>query len=191
MLPPPLFSCQELRQLKLSYCRFEPPPTFNGFSSLVSLDFYEVDLADGVLNSLISSSPLLEQLTLESSIRFDYLEIDAPNLNFLSTYAFFGSIHFKNTPLLAAVSITWNDEEHDNDEEYVEVGETSDMIKVFGCPTETSSKLLYNFFHTSQVHGLSLLSTCYVPSAALKSTCNRDTGIGISICEALDCGRCP
>ncbi|XP_059650289.1 F-box/FBD/LRR-repeat protein At1g13570-like [Cornus florida] len=133
-LPPSLFSCQRLRQLYLSNCIFEPPPKFNGFSRIVSLEFCSVNFADGVLGSLVSSCPLLERLTLEGSIQFDCLEIDAPNLNFLSISAIFGSIHFKNAPLLVVVSVNSDDSdelEHLNEEEAPEMIQ---LLTVAGVP---------------------------------------------------------
>ncbi|XP_059650292.1 F-box/FBD/LRR-repeat protein At1g13570-like [Cornus florida] len=121
-LPPALFSCPQLRELKLSNCIIEPPPTFNGFSRIRSLEFHSVYFAYGVLRRLVSSCPQLEQLKIGRNIDCGFLEIDAPNLKFLSINARFGSIHFKNVPLLAVVSITSN---------YDQRREKSAMIEVF------------------------------------------------------------
>ncbi|XP_059648650.1 F-box/FBD/LRR-repeat protein At1g13570-like isoform X2 [Cornus florida] len=124
-LPSSLFSCDQLRQLYLSNCTFDPPPTFSGFSRIISLEFILVDFPDGVLGRLVSSCPLLERLKLEGPMYYDYLEIDAPNLKFFSSNARFKSIDFQNAPLLAVVSITSDDVD--------EEGKASEMINVFGC----------------------------------------------------------
>ncbi|XP_059648643.1 F-box/FBD/LRR-repeat protein At1g13570-like [Cornus florida] len=123
--PSSLFSCEELRQLYLSNCSFDPPLTFKGFSRITSLEFILVDFGDGVLEKLVSSCPLLERLKLEGPMYYDNLEIDAPNLKFLSSNARFKYIHFQNAPLLAVVLITSDDDEED--------GKAYQMIDVFGC----------------------------------------------------------
>ncbi|KAF5945383.1 hypothetical protein HYC85_015611 [Camellia sinensis] len=104
-LPSSLFSCQKLTHLNLRYCVFTPPTTFNGFSRVVCLEFCEVIIKAKTLASLVSSCPLLEQLTLESSTAFGCLEIDAPNLKVLHLVGIFNSICFKNTSHLAIVSM--------------------------------------------------------------------------------------
>lgn len=104
-LPSSLFSCQKLTHLNLRYCVFTPPTTFNGFSRVVCLEFCEVIIKAKTLASLVSSCPLLEQLTLESSTTFGCLEIDAPNLKVLHLVGIFNSICFKNTSHLAIVSM--------------------------------------------------------------------------------------
>ncbi|CAL5338518.1 unnamed protein product [Camellia sinensis] len=104
-LPSSLFSCQKLTDLNLRYCVFTPPTTFNGFSRVVCLEFREVIIKAKTLASLVSSCPLLEQLTLESPTAFGCLEIDAPNLKVLHLVGIFNSICFKNTSHLAIVSM--------------------------------------------------------------------------------------
>lgn len=64
-LPSSLFPCLQLTHLDLAYCLFKPPPTFNGFSGLTSLEFDEVSFDAKTFESFVSSSPLLERLTLD------------------------------------------------------------------------------------------------------------------------------
>ncbi|KAF7116886.1 hypothetical protein RHSIM_RhsimUnG0011600 [Rhododendron simsii] len=91
-LPSTLFSCLRLEYLNLSSCVFKPPPSFKGFTMLLSPELYEVVIAGDVLSSLASSCPLLERLTFSSSNSFDYLEIVAPNLKYFSCQGLFKSI---------------------------------------------------------------------------------------------------
>ncbi|KAA8532814.1 hypothetical protein F0562_033069 [Nyssa sinensis] len=122
-LPSSFFSCLQLTHLDLWNCVFRPLSTFQGFSKLTSLVLGQVIISSFMLASLISSSPLLEQLTIESSVTFYYLEIVAPNLKVLRTRALFKSVHCLKTPHLAILSITLK---------VPTIGEeTSNMIKVF------------------------------------------------------------
>lgn len=124
-LPSSLFSCLQLKHLNLHSCMFKPPPEFKGFSRLLSLELREVVISADILSSLISSCPLLERLTVESSTSFEHLEIAAPNLRFLRCKGLFSSICFKNTPQLARVSIYLN-------KEVLMEGESSNSVMFFG-----------------------------------------------------------
>ncbi|KAF7124089.1 hypothetical protein RHSIM_Rhsim12G0068100 [Rhododendron simsii] len=104
-LPSSLFSCQVITHLNLLSCVFKPPPGFKGFSRLLSLKLFRVVIAGVTISSLISTCPLLEQLTIQSSTGFDLLEIVACNLRCLRLVGFFSSVCFKNTPQLAKVSM--------------------------------------------------------------------------------------
>ncbi|XP_059648658.1 F-box/FBD/LRR-repeat protein At1g13570-like isoform X1 [Cornus florida] len=128
-LPSSFFSCSQLKHLNLSNCEFVTTLTFSGFSRLVSLELNQVNIGESI-GSLVSSCPLLERLTLIGTTHFEYIEIDSPNLKFLKTNVTFGYVHFKNTPLLAVVSI--NSYASDNFE-HLNEKEATEMIKVFGC----------------------------------------------------------
>ncbi|XP_058193481.1 F-box/FBD/LRR-repeat protein At1g13570-like [Rhododendron vialii] len=91
-LPCTLFSCLQLEHLNLSWCVFKPPPSFKGFTMLLSLELYEVVIAGDVLSSLVSGCPLLERLTFSSFNSFDYLEIVAFKLKYFSCEGLFRSI---------------------------------------------------------------------------------------------------
>ncbi|CAL5338512.1 unnamed protein product [Camellia sinensis] len=98
-LPSSLFSCEQIRCLRLRSCVFKSPPEVKGFSRLLELVLYEVVVTADILSSLISSCPLLEKLSLKRSGNLDSLEINAPNLRFLCCEAktsklvtFFGSL---------------------------------------------------------------------------------------------------
>ncbi|KAK2983924.1 hypothetical protein RJ640_017845 [Escallonia rubra] len=66
-VPSCLFTCRKLARLELVRCEFDPPPTFRGFLSLKYLNLQQVLVAPEVVESLISSCPLLESLTLSYS----------------------------------------------------------------------------------------------------------------------------
>ncbi|KAI8527416.1 hypothetical protein RHMOL_Rhmol12G0073400 [Rhododendron molle] len=102
-LPSSLYSCSQLRHLKLRSCILEPPPGFEGFTRLISLHLYYVVIADDVLSSLISSCPLLEELTLYISTSLDSLEVNGPNLKKVRCDGHVRSICFTNTYRLANV----------------------------------------------------------------------------------------
>ncbi|KAM0048305.1 putative F-box domain, leucine-rich repeat domain superfamily, F-box-like domain superfamily [Helianthus debilis subsp. tardiflorus] len=68
-LPTHLFSCVELKHLKLNYCYFNPPPTFHGFPNLLSLDLCVGFEEDFELREFLARCPLLENLIIN-----DYFE---------------------------------------------------------------------------------------------------------------------
>ncbi|KAA8529249.1 hypothetical protein F0562_033952 [Nyssa sinensis] len=127
-LPSSLFSCLQLTHLNLETCVFKPPRTFEGFSRLTSLEFYEVLICADTLASLISGCPLLDRLTLESSAILDHLEIVAPNLKFLCFVGLFKNVRYINTPLLAIASINLYNPIDGN---VFKEGGTSNMIMFF------------------------------------------------------------
>ncbi|KAF5945381.1 hypothetical protein HYC85_015609 [Camellia sinensis] len=115
--------------LTLHSCMFKPPPEkFKGFRSLLRLELCKVAITANIFSSLISSCPLLEELTLEGCSSLDCLEIEAPNRIFLFCESHVRSICFKNTPHLAKVSIGLK--VHTN-EETLKEGETSNMVLFF------------------------------------------------------------
>ncbi|XP_076918220.1 F-box/FBD/LRR-repeat protein At1g13570-like [Bidens hawaiensis] len=71
-LPTHLFSCLELKHLKLANCCFNPPPTFRGFPNLLSFEFSGESRE---LGEFIIQCPLLEILKLLSSGNVKLVEI--------------------------------------------------------------------------------------------------------------------
>ncbi|XP_058194709.1 F-box/FBD/LRR-repeat protein At1g13570-like isoform X1 [Rhododendron vialii] len=104
-LPSSLYTCSLLKHLNIRSCILKPPPGFEGFNRLLSLYLYDVVIAEDVLSHLISSCPLLEDLTLQSSTSLDSLEVVGPNLKSVCCEGHFRSICFSNTSHLANVSI--------------------------------------------------------------------------------------
>ncbi|KAG5521282.1 hypothetical protein RHGRI_033737 [Rhododendron griersonianum] len=102
-LPSSLYTCSLLKHLSLSFCMLKPPPGFEGFTRLLSLNLDEVVIADDVLSSLISSCPLLEQLILSTSL--NSLEVIGPNLKSVCCFSHIRAICFTNTSHLANVSL--------------------------------------------------------------------------------------
>ncbi|MFS8028251.1 putative FBD domain, leucine-rich repeat domain superfamily, F-box-like domain superfamily [Helianthus anomalus] len=86
MLPTHLFSCLELKHVRLFNCCFNPPPTFHGFPNLLSLDF-GVDFDENVqLGELFTKCPLLEILTMEECKVKTFEIAKIKNLKILSLY---------------------------------------------------------------------------------------------------------
>ncbi|XP_058193524.1 F-box/FBD/LRR-repeat protein At1g13570-like isoform X1 [Rhododendron vialii] len=104
-LPPSLFSFQQLTHLNLQFCVLKLPTTFKGFPRMVCLELHKVIITADKFQTFISSCPILEQLTFESSTCFDFIGIDAPNLKVLSFIGIFKSLKVKNAPHLANFSI--------------------------------------------------------------------------------------
>ncbi|XP_019260787.1 PREDICTED: F-box/FBD/LRR-repeat protein At1g13570-like isoform X2 [Nicotiana attenuata] len=108
-LPSSFFTCFQIRHLSLHKCLINPPPAFKGFDKLVALELCEVTISSKFLVSLISYSPLLEQLVLQSSIS-GHIQIKAPKL---ISFDFTGSlklISLMDVPLLAQLSLVDIDE---------------------------------------------------------------------------------
>ncbi|XP_076927815.1 F-box/FBD/LRR-repeat protein At1g13570-like [Bidens hawaiensis] len=88
-LPIRLFSCLDLKHLKLHNCYFNPPPTFRGFPNLLSL-VVRLDLRENTqVGEVITWCPLLEILELFSSGNVKLAEIaKLENLKILSLSLF-------------------------------------------------------------------------------------------------------
>ncbi|WCJ43754.1 F-box/RNI-like/FBD-like domains-containing protein [Euphorbia peplus] len=103
-MPCILFSCQQLRKLSLQDCALNLARSYTGFQSLISLEFNKVDMEIDAFENLISSCPLLEQLTLKKFHYFADLHINVPKLKYLCVEGEFLSV-FLNTPFLEIFSI--------------------------------------------------------------------------------------
>ncbi|KAI4357920.1 hypothetical protein L6164_001836 [Bauhinia variegata] len=103
-IPSCLFNCKKLTHLELYRCELDPPLTFKGFMFLKSLILHQVLISPEAIESLISSCPLLESLSLSY---FDSLAlcIRAPNLKCLYLEGEFRDICLEDTPLLVEVSV--------------------------------------------------------------------------------------
>ncbi|XP_077216157.1 F-box/FBD/LRR-repeat protein At1g13570-like [Tasmannia lanceolata] len=101
-LPLCLFACHEMCHLRLEFTILDIPHKFEGFHHLKVLDLRNVIISDYELQFLISRSPLLESLTLITSIEHpNHLKINAPNLQYLYLEGSFEGLSFENTPVLA------------------------------------------------------------------------------------------
>ncbi|OIW04683.1 hypothetical protein TanjilG_00119 [Lupinus angustifolius] len=103
-IPSCLFNCKKLTRLELFRCELEPPLTFKGFMCLKSLNLHQVLISPDAIESIISSCPLLESLSLSY---FDSLAltIRAPNLRYLNLEGEFKDICLEDTPLLVELSV--------------------------------------------------------------------------------------
>ncbi|KAK7306988.1 hypothetical protein VNO77_39658 [Canavalia gladiata] len=103
-IPSSLFQCRKLIRLEISRCELDPPHSFKGFMCLKSLNLQQVLISPDAVESLISSCPLLESLSMSY---FDNLAltIRAPNLKYLYLEGEFKDICLEDTPLLVEISI--------------------------------------------------------------------------------------
>ncbi|PHT58770.1 hypothetical protein CQW23_01133 [Capsicum baccatum] len=108
---------EDLRHLELCCCKLHPPPNFKAFSRLVAFIFRYVTLEPTSFQTLLSSCPLIERVTLDwcapfdnVHAPFDNLNVDAPSLKFFEFTGTTKSICFGNTPLVEEIitSITSN-----------------------------------------------------------------------------------
>ncbi|KAH6810749.1 hypothetical protein C2S51_024511 [Perilla frutescens var. frutescens] len=103
---PPFFSFQNLMHLNLYRCVFQPPPQFRGFSRLITLDFQEVEFVPAVFGQFVSLCLLLERVRLVACTELKSFEVLAPCLRFFTFHGEFKTILFKNSPVLAEVSLS-------------------------------------------------------------------------------------
>ncbi|XP_052209311.1 F-box/FBD/LRR-repeat protein At1g13570-like [Diospyros lotus] len=94
-----------LKHFKLRSCLVGPPPRFNGFNRLLSLELKDVSITSEVFSSLISICPQLEELKLVTCTDLCDLEITAPKLTCLYLEGAFSSIWIQNSPDLTRVTI--------------------------------------------------------------------------------------
>ncbi|XP_043705462.1 F-box/FBD/LRR-repeat protein At1g13570-like [Telopea speciosissima] len=103
-----LYSCEQLTHLEVSFCTLRSPPMLACFKSLRSLFLYKVDCIGFTFEDLISRCPILERLMIDGFTDSTDLIINAPKLQELVVDGFCKvtqNICFKNTPLLAYVSL--------------------------------------------------------------------------------------
>lgn len=129
-IPSCLFSCKKLTRLELSRCELDPPIGFKGFVCLKSLNLHQVLISPDAIESLISSCPLLESLSLSY---FDCLALSicAPNLKYLSLEGEFKDIYLVDTPLLVEISVAM----YMNDDivaEHFGISSTCNFVKFLG-----------------------------------------------------------
>ncbi|KAI7754363.1 hypothetical protein M8C21_006051 [Ambrosia artemisiifolia] len=83
-LPFHLFSCLELKHLKLFYCFFDPPASFHGFPRLLSLEGV-LDFESSKFGEFITQCPLLEILNIDIFELVGFLpKLQELNLDFAS-----------------------------------------------------------------------------------------------------------
>ncbi|XP_073026286.1 F-box/FBD/LRR-repeat protein At1g13570-like isoform X1 [Primulina eburnea] len=107
-LPSDIYTFQNLRNLKLYNCAFNPPSGFKGFSKLENLDLQNVVLVPETFGKFFASCPAVERLRLVHCTSFDCLEIVGPKLKYLQFHGLFRSISFEKCPLLKDVKISFS-----------------------------------------------------------------------------------
>ncbi|KAH9772123.1 F-box/FBD/LRR-repeat protein [Citrus sinensis] len=142
-VPSCLFNCRKLTRLELFRCEFDPPLTFTGFPCLRSLNLHQVLVAPEAIESLISSCPLLESLSLSYFDSLD-LNICAPKLKYLYLEGEFKDIHLESTPLLVSMSIAMY--MTDDIAEHFEQSSSCNFLKILGGVPHLEKLVGYIYF---------------------------------------------
>lgn len=143
-LPSSIYSCQKLIHLELFNCLLKPPPQFNGFKSLKSLDLQHITMDQLAFEQMISSCPSLERLTLMNFDGFTLLNIHAPNLLFFDVGGVFEDVSFQDTFHLAVVSIGLY--VNSGVERNLAFGSSGNLIKFFACLPHIQRLEVQSFF---------------------------------------------
>ncbi|KAG8375271.1 hypothetical protein BUALT_Bualt10G0083100 [Buddleja alternifolia] len=123
-----LFTFKNLRNLKLYNCVFNPPVGFKGFSKLVNLDFQSVAIVPDTFGQFIASCPGIEKMRLVHCTSFDCLEIIGPKLKCLEFHGVFGSVSFKNCPVLNDVKLSFSSMDFKRGNRF-----SFDLVKSLSC----------------------------------------------------------
>lgn len=101
-----LFMFRDLIHLELYNCSLDLPSTFKGFRTLKILNLQMASIAQDVFEKMIGCCPLLERLILCDFQGITHLNIDAPNLQYLTVDGPFEDVDIGiNTSNLVHVTI--------------------------------------------------------------------------------------
>ncbi|KAF3619547.1 putative lipoxygenase 6, chloroplastic-like [Capsicum annuum] len=107
-LPSSIFNCSQLMHLSLRDCSIQfAPPAFKGFDRLITLELCRITISSKLLESFISSCPLLDKLGLHETIHSGVIEINAPMLRAFDFTEGEGSIILKSVPRLVKLSLCY------------------------------------------------------------------------------------
>ncbi|KAJ3701329.1 hypothetical protein LUZ61_005034 [Rhynchospora tenuis] len=132
-IPSRLFSCIALNHVQLSGCIINVPQSFQGFKLLRALSLNKFDLTGISVGNLVSTCPLLEDLSLSHFAQQGCLHIIAANLRNLIICGEFHDLCLE-TPELTSASIYF----YPNNEDYkmlsvANAGNESNIIQALGC----------------------------------------------------------
>ncbi|KAL3651002.1 hypothetical protein CASFOL_007405 [Castilleja foliolosa] len=127
-LTPHLFNFQNLRNLKLYNCAFDPVPGFDGFSKLASLELQRVALVPENFGQFIASCGSIEKLRLIHCTSFDCLEISGPQLKHFEFHGVFKSVTFENCPVLRDVKLAFSSMDFKRGNRF-----SLDLVKSLSC----------------------------------------------------------
>lgn len=128
---PSLFSCKQLRLLKLHHCTVEMPPSFQGFKYLTYLDLKTVTLHEATINNLLPLCPVLEKLYLEYDNHLGCLNINAAKLESLVIRGAFDNLVFVDCLELENINISMLNATYDIEENDIEENEIVDTSKLY------------------------------------------------------------
>ncbi|KAK9669836.1 hypothetical protein RND81_13G157900 [Saponaria officinalis] len=101
-----LFSCLNLEKLTLDNCVLNLLPSFNVLRYLKSIEFERVMFMGNSLTDFIASCTILQSLTLKNCTGFEYIDIVAPNLKYLTVSGKFESVYLRSAANLICLSVT-------------------------------------------------------------------------------------
>ncbi|KAJ3685078.1 hypothetical protein LUZ61_014242 [Rhynchospora tenuis] len=112
-IPLPVFSCETIVKLEMSYCRLEVPSNLTGLRAVKFLVLTYVSVSNGHLRRLISWCKAMEKLVVTYCFKVTNIVIHAPNLSELEISVCRPvGISLKNYPRLASVAVSFG---FDND----------------------------------------------------------------------------
>ncbi|KAJ4760844.1 F-box family protein [Rhynchospora pubera] len=101
-IPPSIFSCHKLEQLDISECCIDAPECFEGLKLLRNLSISNCYLWGITIEKLVSSCPLLQNLTLSYIFEHDNIVIHGPNLRRLNILGRFTHLSLEAPKLISA-----------------------------------------------------------------------------------------
>ena len=154
-MPSCIFSCQDLTNLDLASCFLKPPSTFKGFKYLKFLSLWNVTVDQDVLENLIASCPMLEELDVADLVGVNYFNINAPNLQTFGFQAPILDVSFKSTSHL--VSFMVDATSRYKDYQRGNVGYPSNLIELLAEMPQIKSISIDGFSLEVRTHFTSLI----------------------------------
>ena len=154
-MPSCIFSCQDLTNLDLASCFLKPPSTFKGFKYLKFLSLWNVTVDQDVLENLIASCPMLEELDVADLVGVNYFNINAPNLQTFGFQAPILDVSFKSTSHL--VSFMVDATSRYKDYQRGNVGYPSNLIELLAEMPQIKSISIDGFSLEVRTHFTSLM----------------------------------
>ncbi|KAL4183689.1 hypothetical protein AMTRI_Chr11g156370 [Amborella trichopoda] len=105
---PSFFSCSSLVSIDLTSCKLEIPKDFEGFRLLKLLSLRNVALTDTILQTIVSKSEKLEDLTLIDCEGLRNIKIVASNLHNFHLFGAFSEVDLSGSLNIQDLFINWD-----------------------------------------------------------------------------------
>ncbi|KAG9440867.1 hypothetical protein H6P81_021032 [Aristolochia fimbriata] len=132
IVPSCLFSCEQLKELSLSCCELRTPLQFNGFCRLKALDLKDTRFTKETVESLISSCPLLEELSIRFDYRLEHIKLHAPKLKIFYLSGVFDDLSLVGATCLVHACIVLHGQSDLVDAVRRRFKQTNNLDKFFG-----------------------------------------------------------